>query len=700
MLGQIFDTFRSRPPLVLGAMLLLCSVDAAAAPRITEVMNSVPPHASVGEKVLFAVEALVPPVLVFFSNGTSPTLEATGVQYDAARGFLIAQVPVGAQTGNIKVKANGADSPPHYFRIDAGVYAPGSDTVQGTVTGPGGPVQGAMLALLRPTACEEMDFIDLTVSGAAGEYTLHGPDGNLMIFAFPPTAGGLAAGTVPVTLGASPVTVPVGLTSGTTVNGRVVRAASPATGVANARVDFEGGGYETRLTDAGGYFSAVLAPGSATMRSFPSPADALARDERPVTIGVATPQSLANTALDGGVRIYGFVRRTADSLPLPGVRLSVWPQDSCCGNRDQKTAGGDGSYALVVPANHTYQMNSSADQDAPFVDANLQGIVVGAADVHQDVNIQDAGAITGTILDAVTGDPVAQLGVQAFDVPYTGSTLAYARTCADGSYRLRVPPNATGYVAGAAFYEVNGYVSVAWNGTVGGTFYPCEGTLIPVPTAATTASGIDLHLHSGAAAVSGNVFSQASGCSAPMGGTNGIFVDDGTGHSCGLGSTDWAAPAGTYRVVGLPGADLVPALRVCHPGVSGGAQQCWNTARPPSYSPVVVASHGEATGINFCLGAVPTRAVSGVRATKSGGSVTFSWTATDDPYQSQYRLRGAIAARPASGTGSFPNDPSFDFLWSGLLQSASVPLTDPRSFFLVTNAGMSGVEGPSGSYGH
>jgi hypothetical protein len=680
-------------------MLLMCSVDAAAAPRITDVMSASPPHAQTGEKVLFAVEGLVPPVRVFFSDGTGPTLEASDVHYDEIRGFVTAQIPVGAQTGNIKVTANDVDSPPYFFRIDAGTYDPGSDTVQGSVTGPGGPVQGAMLALLRPTPCDHMEFIDLTVSGVAGAYTLHGPAGELMILAFPPAASGLAAGGVPATLGASPVVVSVDLASGTTLNGRVVSAASPATGVANARVEFEGEGYETGLTDADGYFTAVIAPGSAKIRTFPSPVDAFASDKRPVTIGATTPQLLPNIALNGGVRIYGFLRRAADGLPWPGVRVSASPQDSCCEDSDQKTSGGDGSYSLVVPVNHTYQMSTSVEQDAPFADANLQGIVVGAADVHQDVDLQDAGAITGTVLDAVTGDPIVELSVQAFAVPFTGSSLAYARTCSDGSYRLRVPPSATGYVTGGAFNDENGRVAVAWNGNASGTFYACEGTPVPVLTMATTVTGIDLHVHSGAAAVSGNVVSQASGCSAPMGGTGWVMVDDGAVHSCGLGSTDWSAPAGTYRVIGLPGSDLVPSLRVCHPGMPGGAPQCWNVARPPSYSPVVVASSSEATGINFCLGDLPTTAVSGLHATKSGGSVTFSWTPTGDPYQSQYRLRGSMAARPVGGTGTFPNDPSFDILSSGPLPSASVLLTDPHKFFLVTNSGMSGVEGPSGSYG-
>ncbi|MBZ5640694.1 MAG: hypothetical protein LAO51_18300 [Acidobacteriia bacterium] len=683
----------------LGVALVLCTTNVAAVPRITGVMNSAPSHVQVGEKVLLQVEGLIPPVRVFFSDGTSPTLEATSVQFDAVRGLLAAQVPSGAQKGNMKVTANGVDSPPYSLRIDTGLYDPGSDGVQGTVTGPGGAIPGTMLALLRPNPCDGVDFIDLTVSGAAGEYTLHGSAGNFLIFAFPPVSTVLAPGAFPVTLGETPVTVPVVLAGGTAVDGRIVQASSPGAGVASARVDFESdAGYETRLTDDDGYFSVLLAPGGVRIRTTPSPTDALARDDRGAVVEATSPQSLPDTLLAGGVRIFGFVRRAANGRPLPGIRVSASPQYACCGTVDEKSAGGDGSFALVVPANQTYQLRTSMDDDASFADANVSDIVVGTDDVHRDVDILDAGAITGRVLDAQTGDPIAQLGVQAFEVPYTGATLAYARTCADGSYRLRVAPNGTGYVAGAAFYETSSYVPVAWNGTEPGTLFACEGAPIPVPDAAAVASGIDIRVHPGAAEVSGSVFSQESGCTETLGGTPWVLVDDGISHGCGLGYMDWNAPEGTYRVVGLPGADLLPELRVCQPPSPGASPQCWSLGRPPAFTPVIVLPGNEARGIDFCLGATPTQDVVGILASKGDGFVTFAWTPTDDPYQSQYRLRGATSARPSGGTGSFPDDPPFDEVWSGMSPSATVGLGDPRRFFLVTNIGMSGAEGPSGSY--
>jgi len=55
-------------------------------------------------------------------------------------------------------------------------------------------------------------------------------------------------------------------------------------------------------------------------------------------------------------------------------------------------------------------------------------------------------------------------------------------------------------------------------------------------------------------------------------------------------------------------------------------------------------------------------------------------------------------ARPLSGTGSFPSDPSFDMVWNGQASSTAIPASDPHRFFLVTNAGIGGAEGPSGSY--
>ncbi len=699
MLRRAFGTLRMRRAPVLTGSLLLFTATALAAPRITDVLNSAPPHGKQGEKVLFQVEGLVAPVQVFFSDGANPTVEAPSVQCDPVRGFLAAQVPVGVQTGNMKVTANGVDSPPHYFRADSGVYDPGSGTVQGTTTGPGGPVAGVLLALLRPNPCDGMDVIDSSVSSATGAYTLHGPQADVMILAFPPVVTALAGAAMPVTLGLTPATVDIPLSGGTTVNGRVVPASSPATGVGNARVDFEGdAGYETRLTDALGNFSVVLPPGNVKVKVAPTPTEALARDQQAATIGSTSPQTLPDIALGGGVRIHGFVRRASDGAPLPGVQLSAWAESTCCGNLDEKVSGGDGSFALVVPANQTYDMNTWMDQDAPFADASVSGIVVGASDVHQDVSIQDAGAITGTVLDASTGAPVAQLNVQAFAMPYNGSSVAYARTCRDGSYRLRVPPSAAGYAAGAGFYDSSSYVPIAWNNTPAGTLYSCEGAPISVPSASTVVAGIDLRVAPGAAAVSGSLLSQASACTTPVGGPSWVNVDDGGSHNCGLGWMDWNASPGTYRVLGLPGSDLVPGLRVCASGSLAGAPQCWNVKRPPAFDPVHVQPGAEASGIDFCLGDIPTRPVLGVRASKSGGSVTFTWIPTDDPYQGQYQLRGAVSARPASSPGSFPSDPTFDSVWSGPSPSATVSTSDFHRFFLVTNVGMGGAEGPCGSY--
>lgn len=687
-----------RRALCLGAILgFLCTI-ASAAPRVTNVVNGSPAHGQIGKKMVFQAEGLVAPVRVFFSDGASPTVETTPVQFDAGRGFLIAQVPAGAQTGNLKVTSNGVDSPPYYFRIDSGSFLPGSGVVQGVVSGPGGPVAGAMIALLVPGPCDGEDLVDVVLSGSLGEYSLQGPPGDVLLFVFPPVASGLAAGGMPATLGASPTTVDVPLSGATVVNGRVVRA-SGGSGVANARLEFEGdAGFDTRLTDASGNFSVVLPEGNSDIRVNPPVADALTRSEQSVSIGSSSPQTLSSFALGGGVRIFGTVRRATGGTPLANVSVGAWSSTFCCGNLDENVSAGDGTFAVVVPAGDTYQISTRIDDDAPLADASVSSIVVGATDVQQDLALEDAGAIAGIVLDASTATPIPDLTVQALSVPYQGNSVAFTRTCQDGSYRLRVPPSASGYIALAGYGESSGYVPVAWNNASSGTFFPCEGMAIAVAGAGTVVGGIGFELPSGAAAISGSVRSQSSGCTATVSGTFWMTVDDGMSHACGLGWSDFGLLPGTYRVHGLPASDLVPGLRVCYPGSGAESPQCWNVKRPPGYEPVFASPGGEASGTDFCLGSSPVSAVSGVWASKSGGSVTFSWTSTDDPYQSQYRLRGSLTAKPTSAPGSFPSDPVFDTVWTGMGSSASVPTSLPYSFFLVTNVGISGTDGPSGSY--
>lgn len=675
-----------------------------AAPLITRTIGvgESPAHGQVGAPLVIFTQGLSAPVRVFFSDGLNPTVEATEILADVPRGVVAARIPVGAQTGSMKVTAGGVDSLPYFFRIDPGTFTQGTDVVSGTVTSAGGPVAGAFVVLLRPTVCGILAVWDITATDPNGGYTLRGVPGDYFVHPFNPLGAGLANRGVGVTLGGGPQTLDLVMTSGTTVSGRVVRSDAPGTGVGEARLEFNSdSAIETLFTDTVGNFSVHLSPGDVRLDVDPPTGERLAAvHERPLTVVAAASQTVPDIPLNGGVMLSGFVRRMADGSPVSGANLQARPRDTCCAPTDRKRSAGDGAFSLVLLPNLTYRLEVTVDNDQPFTDVFLDGIVVAETDLTRDFDLRDAGFITGAVVDRPAGSPIANLSVQANMFPISNlPTVAFTRTCQDGSYRLRVPPSLIGYLAKAGFAEDRGYVSVTWNNTLDGTFYECEGLAVPVPTAGTEVSGIGFRLPASAAAITGSVFSQASGCTVPLGSHQQVSIDDGADHGCGLGATDFNAPGGTYRMYGLPDSTFVPALRACV-NIPDTSPQCYNLRQPPAYDPIVVGPGGTAGGINFCAGNAPTREITGLQVSRSGDNLVFTWDPSTDLYHHQYHLRGAVTARPTTPSGSFPTDPVFALLATTQATSVTMPLSTPYNFFLVTDAGVTGIEGPSGHYGN
>jgi len=691
------------PALLAAAFAAAAWAETQAAPLITELMAGGPPHAQADATIGIFGSGFVAPLQVFFSDGTNPTVSAGAVAADTTRGILMVRVPAGAATGNMKVVANGVDSNLFYFRRDAGTFARGASLVSGQVFGPSlAPVAGAVVVLLAPSGCDGETLWDHSVTDASGNYTLHGqPAGEYMLFAFPPRATNLAVSGAQVS---APVTQPLPVPAGTVVNGRVVLASSPGTGVANARVEFEGEGFDTPVTDASGNYSVVLQSAAYQVRATPPPSAVLARSQEvALNVGASSPQSAANIALDGGVRIYGIARRQADSAPMPGVYISAWPNNGG-GNGIETVAAGDGSYALVVPANTSYSVNVSVEESEPYYHAQLDNVAVAASDVPQNLSLLDAGFIRGTVTDA-SSSGMGDMQVVAHAVPWGNAyPVTQAHTCEDGSYTLHVPPSASGYIVSAA-ESTNGsqalaYVPAAYRSSGGSTFYICEGTAVPVPAVGSVVAGIDVALKGEAGTIEGSILTQSSGCTAPFAQQVLVQVDDGTAHACSLGVQDWTQPSGSYRTFGLPNLSFAPIVRACIAPYGPGSAICYDAKTYPQYTSLPLPPGGSQSGVDFCVGAAlqPATAVGHVVVAKSAGQLTLTWNGTGDPATSAYRVRGAISARPATAPGSFPNDPGFTDLWNGPATSASLALTTPYAYFLVTPVGSTGLEGPSQHY--
>lgn len=689
-----------RAAALAGLLAAGLSGPALAAPVITEIMAGSPPHAQADATVGIFGHGFASPLQVYFSDGVGPTVAATPVALDAERGIAVVRVPAGALTGNLKVTSNGSDSNLFFFRRDPGTFARGTSALSGQVTGPTlAPVPGAVVILMVPSGCDgQVGFWDHAITNAAGNYTLHGQPGGYMLFVFPPRSSGLASLAMPA---AAPGSQGVVLAAGTTVQGRIVLASSPTTGVANARVDVEGDGYETDLTDANGYYSAAVVPGPYRLVVSPPPSAVLARSpDTDVTVGASNPQTMLDLPLAGGVRIYGTVRRASDATPMPGVGVSAWPQDGSGFQGRQTDSQGDGGYALVVPPGATYGVSTYLETAEPYADVRVDSVVVGASDVTQNLSLPDAGFIRGTITAASNGLPIADLQVEAYAAPWTiGGPVASTRTCEDGSYSLHVAPSVAGYVVATSPMNDGGFVPVAWRSPEEPALFLCEGTAVPVTSAGSVVGNVDLGVHAGAASIEGAVHSAISSCSASYGDFVAVVVDDGEEHACGLGAWDWAVPAGAYRITGLPDSSLLPVLRVCAsmPGV--GSVSCYNGESYPDFTPLSLSAGSNDSGVDLCVGEVqPSQEVNSLSLSKSGASFTMSWTPSSDPATVSYRVRGSLSARPGSLPGTFPTDPGFVEVWSGASAGVTLPVTTSQTFFLVTGIGGTGLEGPSGHY--
>lgn len=685
--------------LVFAALALLPLSAASAAPAIHRIEAGSLAHTQVGATLVLFGEGFEPPLQVLFSDGANPVVPATEMEFDQERGLIIARVPAGAASGGLIVNANGFDSDPYLLVIDPGTFDVGTRQVGGTVSDGTDPVEGALVILLAFTGCDDDSIWNFDVTDAGGNYTLEGQDGGHIVYVFPPLNAGVATGGAEVGLGPTPATADIELDSGVLVQGRVVLAVQSSTGVPNARLELDSdSGFDTLLTDANGYYTLRLNGGDYEMDVLPGDGWSLSAMGTQLSVGAVSPQQVDDMELHGGVEITGLVRRQSDLTPLANLEIEVQPTEGCCQNIDSTVSRSDGSFRVIVPPNQSYNLSVWVDEDQPLVDLQMN-FAVGSSDMVQNLDLSDAAFITGQVTDAVSGQPLVDVGVQASLDPNGGMTAAWANSCEDGSFRLRVPPSSQGYIVSSNAWEENGYVPVTWNNTPGGTFFPCNGVPVAAPTAGLTVAQIDLPLEPGAGSIEGAILTQDSSCTQTVAWQSWVNVDDGSGASCNLGVHDWNMPPGQFRVHSLPHSGLVPGLRVCVYDTQGLPPQCYNLKAPPAYDEVVVPAAGQVTNVNFCLGNRPVLEVPQLMLDKVGGLLQFAWSGSGDPYHDHYRLRGSGSATP-SGAGDFPNDPQFDQLSDVWGQNHWTSMDIPYAFFLVTEVGSGGAEGPAGSYGN
>ena len=275
-----------------------------------------------------------------------------------------------------------------------------------------------------------------------------------------------------------------------------------------------------------------------------------------VTVGLTT------TAIDFGLtpggRISGTVTDTATKVPLANLRIIV--SDSAGQYVTDATTDGSGVYTITgLLTSGTYYARTANSRD--YIDELYDdipcaagctvtsgtpiGVTVGATTTGIDFALGRAGQVTGTVMDAVTGQPLANMYVNLFGSG--GGYLTFAQTDAFGAYTFsRVLNSGTYYARGGG----QGYLAELYDDI------PCatgctvtSGTPISVTVGATT-TGIDFRLSPGGR-ITGTVRDAVTG--QPL---SHVFVDifDSTGEwvasgetkSAGVYTSDGALVSGTY----------------------------------------------------------------------------------------------------------------------------------------------------------
>lgn len=683
---------------VLFCLGLFCGLSLAAppAPVIRQAGFKRPARAKAGELVIFMADHLAAPVQVLFSDGTGPTVPATTSWADPGRGMVLAVVPALAQTGNLKLRANGVDSAPYYFRVESGTFTQGTDNVYGQVLIGSTPLADAAVVLLREDGCRNTEIWDAVTTDAGGNYSLHGPDGAFGIMVMPPLASNVAGAMTGVTLSTTPLGGNIVLDPGTVVTGTLVDAQTSAP-IAGAIVSLDGGAHEQVYTDAAGQFSARVEPGDYEVSLQPPPGDVHVFAKQNVTVAAGGPQALGTYGLDAGVSIHGSITRAANGKALPGARVSAWVSGPSPSTWYDAAADGAGNYDLRVPANAAYSLQASFDDTASFADQS-GAVTVASGAVLKNWSIGDSALVRGRITAAGAGTGLAQYSINARDTQ--GFGVAWSQTCQDGSYTLRVAANGPSFVVEVQPTSTSGYAVMTYDGSPSGTPYYCEGTSMAPGGAGNVIQNVDMALPQGVQ-ISGHYYTQASNCTQLMA-FNNLSVSGAGQHGCGIGGQDWNVSDGTYHAWGIPPSATVGGLYVCvHPSPYNVAAQCWNMQPWGGGTPLNLLAGASATNIDFCLGDRPTHAVNNLRVTKGGNQLTFSWDGSTDLYHGNYIVRGAQFARPSGGSGTFPGDPNFVALNTTQQTTWQVPsVAVSATFFLVTDSGPGGTEGPAEHYGN
>jgi lysophospholipase L1-like esterase len=524
-----------------------------------------------------------------------------------------------------------------------------------------------------------------------------------------------SATPVAVTAAGSTEDVNAALQRPGTISGTVTDAVSgsPVEGVCVYADSSDGGpGYGSATTASDGTYTIHgLAPESYVVEFYPCGhlgSSYLAQfyddatDEASATAVAVTAAGSTEgigAALQETGTISGTVTDAVSGSPVEGACVDARASDGGSGYGSATTAS-DGTYTIVGLATGSYVVEfspcegSSTNYLTQFYDdatdeasATAVSVTAGGGTVGIDAALQQSATISGTVTDAVTGEPIEGVCVYA-DPSDGGSGSGAATTASDGTYTIDTGLATGSYVV--EFSPCEGSSSSYSTQFYDGATSESSAKAVNVTAGASTES-IDAALQK-AGTISGSV-SEAAGGSPLARVCVRAFSSDGTVQS----PISVTSSTGTYTVADLPaGSYDVYFDPTCQGAESSAFLAQWSggASKLGSATAVSVTAGGEATGVNAALvkpasvyGSISgtvTGAASGkplasvcVTAISSGegeGS-GFAETAADGTY--------TITGLPAHGyyldvdpsCGSETNQSGYVAQWSGgasSQQSASV----------------------------
>jgi hypothetical protein len=297
---------------------------------------------------------------------------------------------------------------------------------------------------------------------------------------------------------------------------------------------------------------------------------------------------------------------TGSGGPLPGVWVYIFDD---AGNLDSVAYTDSSGFYIsepLLPGSRYARTENAAGylnevyDDVPCVfHCDLTAgtpITVTAGDTTTAINfsLEPGGAITGSITDAATGLPLANLDVHIFDA--NGGYVTHGTSDLSGNYR-----SAAGLHPGDYFARTDNYSRYIDEVYGGGTcsFSSCDPlTGTPIHVAATsTMSGIDFELEQGGA-ITGTITDGAS--TLPLEGIS-IYVYDQSGS---LAAWGWTNAAGEYQ----NDKGLISGTYFVRTGnTSGYIDELWEnmpclaTCWPPGGTPITVTTPSTTPDIDFTL---------------------------------------------------------------------------------------------------